>query len=246
MKRAELVGDIDELKGTQGRARSAPAGLHCRTRPTSTPCCGRPPAASATRSTATRRRSRPTSRTATSRRKPRARSTAWCSNSTGADGEGKSREAPAAPDRRHRAFRAGEEARRQGAPARHREPRGARRHAGAARSAPTDLGPLRENYKDRCARSDHAIQASNPAGRRPAPLHRSPAPVPPVLLPGLRRADRERDRGGRGSAAGRRAALLRESLNSLPAKAGASSRGSPRRGSPGRAPRPCAPAGSRP
>src|SRR5512138_550180 len=46
-----------------------------------------------------------------------------------------------------------------------------------------------------------------PDRRRPAPLHRPAAAVPPVLLPRLRPRDRERDRHRRGSAAARRRAM---------------------------------------
>src|SRR5438105_1265660 len=52
-----------------------------------------------------------------------------------------------------------------------------------------------------------ADRGVEPDRRRPEALHRSAAAVPPVLLPGMRARDRERDRGGGGATAARRGAF---------------------------------------
>ena len=182
MKRPELVNDIDELKGKQGRAADCGSRTSRRTRPTSTRCCGPRRAASAIRSSATRRRCRPTSTTATSPRRRRTRSTAWCSG----DARATERQRTELRARRIHGFAGrSEEAGRRSALPRHREPRGARQRTTAARNAPPTSA--------RSAQLQGALRAQRPADRgvepdrrRPEALHRPAAAVPPVLLPRLR------------------------------------------------------------
>jgi len=63
--------------------------------------------------------------------------------------------------------------------------------AAPAQKCAADLGPLRDNYKDHCVRRESDISAANPNIGGLQALHRRPAGVPPVLLPGLRRAGRD-------------------------------------------------------
>ncbi len=74
-------------------------------------------------------------------------------------------------------------------------------HLACAKCA-ADLGPVHDNYKDHCVRRESRHRHGEPEHRRLSALHRRAAGVPAVLLPRLRRADRERDRArGRSGAA---------------------------------------------
>ena len=98
---------------------------------------------------------------------------------------------------------------RAGAFSRHREPRDARR-ALRVREMRHRSRPGQPQLQGALRAQGPADRGVEPDRRRPEALHRSAAAVPPVLLPRLRAADRERDRGRGGSA---RCATWRSSRN---------------------------------
>ena len=176
----------------RGRRSSCGSRTSRRTRPTSTRCCGPRPAASATRSSATRRRSQADvdngdvsekaaleiygvvlgDARATERRRAELRAR----RIHGFAGRGRR-------SSRHRVrFLATENL------AVHDNLR-----YGCAKCA-TDLGPDQPQLQGALRAQRPADRGLQPDRRRPEALHRPAAAVPPVLLPGLRPGDRERDR----------------------------------------------------